>query len=66
MHVLRYKLKHIRQRLHIWNREQFGLIHERVNKVKQRLDDIKKDLDLYGASETRLQAKAVAQKSYFT
>lgn len=54
MHVLRSKLKHLRQRLRIWNREQFELVHERVNLAKQKLDDIQKDLDLHGASEVRL------------
>lgn len=28
MHVLRFKLKHLR------NRDQFGLVHERVSKAK--------------------------------
>lgn len=31
MHVLCSKLKHLRQRLRIWNHKQFGLVHERVN-----------------------------------
>lgn len=64
MHVLRSKLKHLRQRLRIWNREQFELVHEKVNLAKQKLDDIQKDLDLHGASEVRLQAKASTQKTY--
>lgn len=64
MYVLRSKLKHLGQRHRIWNREHFGLIHERINKAKQCLDDIQKDLDIHSASEVHPQSEAGAQKTY--
>lgn len=62
--VLREVSLHLRQRLRIWNHEKFRLIHKRVNKANQQLDDIQRDLDFHGASEARLQAKAGTQKAY--
>lgn len=40
------------------------MVYERVNKAKQRLYDIQKDLDLLDDSEVRLQAEASTQKTY--
>jgi len=63
MFVLNKKLKILKQKLRIWNKEVFGNVHEYVTDAEKNLQNIQEQIQVNGHSNNLLEAEKQAQKS---
>lgn len=61
MFILNQKLKNLKQKLKLWNKNVFGNVNTIVKGAEQKLISIQADIDINGASETLLDNKKIAQ-----
>ena len=62
MFVLNKKLKILKHKLKLWNKEVFGNVHDHVKVAEQKLHEIQEQIQVNGHSEVFLEAEKNAQK----
>jgi hypothetical protein len=60
MFILSKKLKLLKDKLKVWNKECFGNIHESVAEAEQKLHDIQNQIQISGSSEALLSQEKLA------
>ena len=61
MHILSTKLKNLKAKLKIWNKEVFGNVHNFVKDAEQKLTDIQTQIHNEGHSDILMNAEKLAQ-----
>lgn len=64
MFVLSHKLKTLKERLKIWNRETFGNVHVMVKDAENNLKDLQECIDVNGHKDLLLEQEKMAQIEY--
>lgn len=61
MYILSEKLKHLKHKLKVWNKDVFGNVHDRVSKAQQAVDRIQEQTSVLGFSDDRFEQEKAAQ-----
>ncbi|GAU45776.1 hypothetical protein TSUD_24400 [Trifolium subterraneum] len=64
MFILSHKLKLLKDKLKIWNKESFGNVHDHVNTAAQNLQHIQDQIQQNGHSDALLAEEKVASNAY--
>jgi hypothetical protein len=64
MFVLSKKLKLLKEKLKIWNKECFGNVHDYVVSAEQHLQLIQDQIQINGATDDLLNDELLAQKKF--
>jgi hypothetical protein len=64
MYVLSRKLKLLKEKLKLWNKDCFRNVHAAVTTAEQKLQEIQADIQLNGLSDDILNAELVAHKEF--
>ncbi|PNX69950.1 hypothetical protein L195_g057000, partial [Trifolium pratense] len=61
MYILNTKLKRLKEKLKVWNKESFGNIHDHVKVAENQLHDIQLQIQSNGHSDHMMQLEKEAQ-----
>jgi len=64
MFVLNSKLKSLKVRLKVWNKESFGNVHDLVNKAEQTLQEVQNKIQLLGNTDSLLLEEKEAHRLF--
>ncbi|KAK9279089.1 hypothetical protein L1049_012764 [Liquidambar formosana] len=65
MFILQGKLKLLKQRLKVWNKEVFGNIDDRVKSLQTSLYEVQQEIDCLGSNDGLLEKEASIQSLLF-
>jgi hypothetical protein len=61
MYILNSKLKKLKDKLKVWNREVFGNVHQYVKEAEQHLQNIQNQIQSSGHTDQLMQLEKIAQ-----